>query len=74
MKKIYLIERIVSANGKVINVNIQYNAIGFFTNKEKAASFIQNGAPVELLDSNYKSYIPQKKINEYRITEVNVMP
>lgn len=73
MKKVYLIEKVVHSNEKTSMRNLEYNPFGYFTNKEKGNEFVKNGKPIELLDSNGVSYIPKRIINEYKLTEIQLI-
>jgi hypothetical protein len=71
MKKIYLIEELLTDNGKLIGFNAQYEIVGFVTNKVKAQEIIKTGKPIEKLDMFGRSYIPKQIVNQYKMREVN---
>ena len=71
MKKVYVIEEIVNSNAKIVGYNVEYQPIGFFTNKVKAEEFLKNGTPIEKMNPTGGSYSPKKFVNKYRMTELN---
>jgi hypothetical protein len=73
MKKIYLIEKLLHVNGKLIGYNAEYEVFGYVTSKAKADDTIKNGRPIEKLDMFGKSFIPKQVVNEYRIKEVTLI-
>jgi hypothetical protein len=71
MKKIYLIEELLTDNGRLIGFNAQYEVVGYVTTKVKAQEIIKSGRPIEKLDMFGKSYIPKQIVNQYKMREVN---
>jgi hypothetical protein len=71
MKKIYIIEEILTDNGKLIGFNAKYEIVGFVTSKVKAQEIIKSGKPIEKLDMNGNSYKPKQIVNQYKMTEIN---
>jgi hypothetical protein len=74
MKKIYVVEQLLSNNGKLVGYNAEYEIVGFVTSKAKADEIIKSGKPVEKLDMFGNSFIPKQIVNQYRIKEVNALP
>lgn len=72
MKKVYLIEELMTENGKLIGFNAQYEIVGFVTSKAKAQEIIKSGKPIEKVDMYGKSYNPKQIVNQYKMSEVNL--
>jgi hypothetical protein len=73
MKKVYIIEKVNSTNGKILGMFLEYSIVGFFTSKVKADEFVSKGNPIEICNSSGISYSPKRIINEYKMTEINLL-
>jgi hypothetical protein len=71
MKKIYVIEQLLTDNGRLMGFNAQYEIVGFVTSKAKAQEIVKSGKPIEKLDMYGKSYIPKQIVNQYKMKEIN---
>ncbi len=73
MKKVYLIEKLITRNGKLYGHNAEYEIIGYVSSKVKAEELIRNGRPIEKIDPFGNSYIPKQIVNEYKVREVSMI-